>query len=187
MVSAVRRRRRECPLRLGVHLRFLRVDFHDDHAVGADPRRDAQDQAGVLQIDVLVCAQPSKREPDDPRHAFADLDERRLVVQRHDLGPAENFHPPRFLQGPDQDADALAGGRQHQAAVAEFAVDPAEVEDGRVPCVPTRVRAGECLVTARVAQRLAVEVEARRVVGGDNRVFLRRRAVPAVRSGRLSS
>ena len=38
---------------LGPDFRLLGVDLHDDQAVGADPRRDAQDQADVLQGDVV--------------------------------------------------------------------------------------------------------------------------------------
>ena len=73
----------------------------------------------------------------DGRHLLADLDVGRLVVQRHDLRPLEDFDAMVFGQRAEQQADVFAGGREHEAAVAELAVLPA---DGRSSTGPARRR-----------------------------------------------
>ena len=112
-----------------LQLGFLRVDFHHHHAVRTDPRRDAQDQTDIEQFD-RVLNRPARRHVRlrDPRHLLADLDEGGLIVQRSDLGAAENVQPARILEGPDQNAHALAAGREHQAAEAEFVVESSHRE-----------------------------------------------------------
>ena len=99
---------------------------------GTDARRDAQDQAYVLQFD-RVGDIPARRDGRSGHagHALADLDKRRLIVQCADLGAAENVDAPRFLQGADQNADAFAAGRQDQAAEAGLVVHAAEREIGQ--------------------------------------------------------
>ena len=143
----------------GVQLGFLGVDLHHDHAFGADARGNAEDQADVFQDDVVHLAAVSDCRAGDPRHALAHLDEGGLVVERHDLGAAENVDSRGCLQRADQDADALARGRQHQPTVAQVAVDPPErkVRD-RLPAQPGRRR--HRFVGAAVAEVLVVEEKA---------------------------
>ena len=67
----------------------------------------------------------------DDRHDLADERAAVLVVEGHDLRPAEHFEPARFLQGAQQHADAVAAGREHEAAEAEVGADAVDGEAGQ--------------------------------------------------------
>ena len=59
-----------------------------------------------------------------------DLHERRQVVERLHLRPADDLRPRRLLQSPQQDADRFAAGREHQAAKAERRIGAAQGQIG---------------------------------------------------------
>ena len=68
------------------------------------------------------------RDGRDPRHPLPDLDEGGLVVEGHDLRPLEDVHAMVFRQGAKHGGHVLAGGGEHQAAVAQRAVRAADAE-----------------------------------------------------------
>ena len=80
-------------LRLGSQIRLLGVDLHRHGSVGADPRSDAHDQARRLQYDLVGLVVGLEPRRGNPRHELAHLDVGRLVVEGHDLRPAEDVDP----------------------------------------------------------------------------------------------
>ncbi len=150
------------------------VDLHDDQSVGTDARGDAEDQAHVFQLDIVDLAGGRDLAAGDARDALAHQDEGGLVVEGHDLRPAEDVQALALLQGAQQDADAFAGGGEDQAAVAQFVVDAAHAEVGQA-LAADHIGAVERLRAATVSQRTAiVEVVPRYVCGGDHLLRNRR-------------
>ena len=166
MIGAVHRDGHGNAFLFRADLGFLGVDFHDHVSVRADPRRDAQDQTDVLVGDRVGLAVRADRGADDPRHALADLDERRLVVERAHQRPAEDVQLARFLQRPNQDADVLAAGRQHEPAEARIVVHASEGEVRECLAADLFLPVAREDVVPLLPKSLVVEIETGRDGGG---------------------
>ena len=76
--------------RIAVELRTLGIDFHDHQTVGADSRRDPQNDAHVFQRGIRDGAVAGRLilKRSDSRNSLADQHEGRLIIQGHHLRPA---------------------------------------------------------------------------------------------------
>src|SRR5262249_31756778 len=114
---------------------------HEHLPIRHDLGRDLQDDTDLAAIDVLLRqAGGRKCGAGHDRDFFADVDNRGLVIQRHDLRSAEDVQTALHGQGTDQQAETVARCREDEAADAVGGRDAAHAEvvealvadDGRV-------------------------------------------------------
>ncbi len=164
-------------------LGFLGVDFHDHHSVRADARGDTQDQAHGFELDVVDLAGLADLGPGNARHTLANLDEGRLIVERHDLGPAEHVQSPALFQGANEHAHTFARCAEDETAVAQLAVDApqAEMRDS-LGADPSRNARPP--LAAALPERLVVEGEAGVEGGRGDHLVGRDRVAQRIECGR---
>src|SRR5262249_47959939 len=94
-----------------IHRGYLGINAQDDAAVERYARRDLENHAHLATVDI-VADDAGRRDvtAGDNGDFLADVDVSGLIVQAHELRPAQNIHAILRLEGSDQHIDAVAGG-----------------------------------------------------------------------------